>query len=96
MWPLLCRVWRLSPGLGVASLVPDRCGDEVLAGVWPCEYCNMERDLSRALNMIYPSNCAEQLCRVCRLCRLGWFAMVAVIVMVVLAVLVCADYVGVC
>ena len=58
MWPLLCRVWRLSPGLGVASLVPDRCGDEVLAGVWPCEYCNMERDLSRALNMIYPSNCA--------------------------------------
>ena len=46
------------PGRGLPRAGPDRCEDEVVAGVWPCEYCNMERDLSRALNMIYPSNCA--------------------------------------
>ena len=60
MWPLLCRVWRLSLSLGVASLVPARTG--VKMKWWPeCGRVNivmLERDLSRALNMIYPSNCA--------------------------------------
>ena len=51
------------PGRGLPRAGTDRCEDEVVAGVWPCEYCNVERDLSRTLNMIYPSNTAEQLSR---------------------------------
>ena len=49
------------PGRGLPRAGPDRCEDEVVAGVWPCEYCNAgvrfvpgtEHDLS------------EQLCRLC-------------------------------